>query len=87
MLHLKPVDENNIYEKDSVKIVNDFDKTIYNRFTIKGFRDLLDLLVNEGYGDCSFSIGYDCNCAATCPSDVVNFDDNHITFQEGQYGC
>ena len=82
MLHLKSVESNGFFEEDSVKIVNDFDKSKYNRFTLKGFRDLLNLLVDEGYGDYSFSFGYDCNCAATQPSDVVKFYDNHILFQE-----
>ena len=82
MLHLKPVESNGFFEKDSVRIVNDFDKTDHNNFTIKGFRDLLNLLVEEGYGDCSFSVGYDCNCAATSPTDVVKIYDNYILFQE-----
>lgn len=82
MLHLKSVESNGFFREDSVKIVNDFDKDDHNDFTIKGFRDLLDLLIEEGYGDCSFSIGYDCNCAATSPTDVVKIYDNHILFQE-----
>ena len=82
MLHLKPVKSNGFFREDSVKIINDFDKDDHNDFTIKGFRDLLDLLVEEGYGDYTFTIGYDCNVAGTSPTDVVKFYDNYICFQE-----
>ena len=85
MLHLKPVGRNNDYREGSVKIVNNFDKkgNCWPWFTIKGFRDLLNLLVDEGYGDYAFSIGYDSNCATTVPTDIVKFDDDteYIMFQ------
>ena len=84
MLHLKKINSGCNYDNDVVKIINDFDKKgdYLPIFTIKGFRDLLNLLVEEGYGSYTFTIGYDCNCAYTSPSDVVKFEDNHIRFQE-----
>ena len=83
MLHLKKINSGCRYDNDVVKIVNDFDKKgNHPIFTIKGFRDLLNLLIKEGYADYTFTIGYDDNCAYTSPSDVVKFEDNHIRFQE-----
>ena len=83
ILHLKPIKNENDYEDGSVKIINDFDKKgNYPLFTIKGFRDLLNLLIENGYEDYTFSVGYDSNCAYTSPTDIVKIEEEHIKFQE-----
>ena len=50
-------------------------KDRYGCLTVEGARDVLDVLIRMGFGDCELLIGYDSNLAYTGFTDKVYVDE------------
>ena len=55
-----------------------------NQMTVRGLRDFLNHLIDEGYGSYGASFGYDSNCVFTYPSKCIKIKNNKIYFLEGK---
>ena len=52
-------------------------KDKYNDLTVESARDVLDILVQMGYGDFELLIGYDSNLVYTGFTDEIYLDESH----------
>lgn len=52
------------------------------RLNVKQLMDVLSVLVDEGYGDYSIRVGYDCDCASTSIYNQFDIMADAIVFRE-----
>lgn len=82
MLHIKQIPR---WGEIVDEVQGDFDtldEGHEEQMTIKGLRDFLNVLIDEGYGEYGACFGYDSNCVYTYPSKCIRIKGNQLWLLE-----
>lgn len=60
-----------------LNIPENIQKNEYGNLTVQGAKEVLEDLVQQGYGDFSLMIGYDANFAYAAFTDEININEKH----------
>ena len=82
MLHLKPKNRHGVIGDEVQGEFEMVEQEYGEQMTLRGLRDLLNVLINEGYGAYGATFGYDSNVVATYPSRCIEITEKNICFLE-----